>query len=197
MQEGLLRQRRNLFVTSCILWLLKAAEVQVKKYSLAGFDIDVQNPRVLYVALWIAFGYFFYRYYQYFVAEGLPKLTEAFHAALEAKTSRFIRSQVRRVRPDVDPSLKFSFKLVKERKWTYAARMPNKDPTGVTLSMDAVEVPVRPWSLWPGVLLALAELTFRSSVVTDYLLPFLVGVGVLWYCGQNDWPGGLMSLLFT
>lgn len=83
MNEGLLRQRRNLFTVCVLLWAFKYGQVQFTKMSVAGFDITFNRPEVLYLSLWAAFGYFFYRYYQYFVRHGEHEVTTLFKGKFE------------------------------------------------------------------------------------------------------------------
>jgi hypothetical protein len=83
MSDSLLRQRRNLIITCALLWLLKFGGVSFTKLSLAGFDIEFTRPHVITLSLWIAYTYFFYRYYVYFVADGLHKLDGTFVNAID------------------------------------------------------------------------------------------------------------------
>jgi hypothetical protein len=197
MNEGLLRQRRNLFITSVILFVLKDAGIAISKLSFAGFEITVSNPRLLYGCLWIAFAYFFYRYYQYFTAEGLAKLSETFAAVLDKKCAATIYALVQKAHPDMEPGLNFTYRILKDRKWIYCVQKHIKDESGTTIRLEDVNVPIGRWSLRRGITFALLEGTFRDSVVTDYLLPFVVGMFVLWYCGRGEWPGSFSSLLFS
>ena len=197
MNEGLLRQRRNLFITSVILFVLKDADITVSKLSLAGFEITIANPRLLYGCLWAAFAYFFYRYYQYFTGEGLEKLSETFSGALERRCAPAIRARVQQALPDVESGQTYSYRVLKQRSWIYYAQKHIRDESGMTLRLEDVDIPISRWSLRKHIAYALLEGTFRNSVVTDYLLPFAVGMAVLWYCGRGEWPGSLASLLFN
>ena len=100
MTESLLRQRRNLIITCVLLWMLKYGGVSFTKLSFAGFDIEFARPHVLTLSIWIAYAYFLYRYYLYFLSEGVTKLQSATENAINAKCAPIIRRLVRAKVPD-------------------------------------------------------------------------------------------------
>jgi hypothetical protein len=193
--DGLLRQRRNLIVTCVLLWLMKYGGVTFSKFSLAGFDVVFKNPNALILSIWIAFTYFLYRYYQYFSDEGIAKLQQVFSAALEQRCEPIIRKLVKEKCLTNNDSIGYSYEALKRNRWQYQAHaLGPYDPGSGSVSNDKFEIPIGRWQLRKGILLAVMGSIFRNSVVTDYLLPFVVACGVLYYCGINDWNGSFLRL---
>ena len=196
MSEGLLRQRRNLIITSVLLWFLKYGGVRFHKFSLAGFDVELANPEVLTMAIWIAFAYFLYRYYQYFAAEGVSKLQHEFSQSLSIRCTPIIEREVKAAYPRIVDEGHHHLNTVKQNAWVFRGQQVVIGPDGKTPFAELVELRISKWSLRRGIALAVAGSTFRSSVVTDYLLPFALAGFVLWYCGGADWSGSFLNLLF-
>lgn len=194
--EGLLRQRRNLIITCALLWLMKYGGVTFSKFSLAGFDVTFGNPEALTLSLWIAFVYFLFRYYQYFSSEGVATLTKVLGQALEVKCAPRIRSLVKSECPDNHDAVGYSYQHLKNWQWVYRGQKIGGDSLGQQVIVGAIELPISKWKLRNGIAAALLDTTFRNSVVTDYLLPFIFAAGIIWYCGANDWRGSFFRILW-
>lgn len=168
--------------------------VKLTKVSMLGFDLEFKNPDALYVAIWIGFWYFLYRYYQYFASEGIHRLREVFGHAFDTKCEPIIRGIVRKEYP-LTTSPHFTYSILKSWGWVFHGQHSagfeetSETPTDFRL-------PVSRWMLRRGIAKAVLEGVLRSSVVTDYILPFGVAAFVLWYCGKSNWQGSLVWLLF-
>jgi len=196
MTEGLLRQRRNLIITSVLLWLMKYGGVKFTKLSLAGFDITFKEPLVLVLSLWIAFAYFLFRYYQYFSSEGVSNLISVFFKSVETKCQPIIRALIKQKHPNWNNAPNYSYELLKKWKWVYHGQLVNIDSMGGTDPTENFELPIDKRKLRKGIFFATIDTTFRNSVVTDYLLPFILAGIVLWYCGSDDWDGSFFRFIF-
>jgi hypothetical protein len=196
MQEGLLRQRRNLFVVCALLWLMKYGGITLKKMSLAGFEVEFARPEALTLALWLVYAYFLYRYYQYFTGEGLDKLRAIFGQAINERCEPIIRRIVKSVQPESNDQMLYAFPVLRQNNWIYHGQFYVRNEDGSAKELQSFELPVRRRQLGSGLALAFLESTFRSSVVTDYLLPFALAGFVLWYCGSADWTGSFLHLFF-
>jgi hypothetical protein len=197
MSEGLLRQRRNLILTAVLLWLMKFGGVKFSKFSLAGFDVEFARPEALTICLWIAFFYFLYRYYQYFVPEGIPKLQADFENTLNRYAQTTLDRYVFKQEPDWSKGTRTPLSVLWKRHWVYEAESLIRDPDGVARKTQPFEIKV-PW--WKFVHLALAtmlNLLIRTSLATDYLLPLVLAGYVLWYCGTAEWSGSFLNILLT
>lgn len=174
---------------------MKYGGVSFTKFSLAGFDVSFQKPEALITSLWIAFGYFLYRYYQYFSVEGVSKLKEIFETSLEVKCEPIISRIVMNEYPAHSGSGRCSYNLLKQWKWVYHGQIINTDQTG-NKAVENFKVLIRKRQLVRGIIFAFLDTVFRNSVVTDYLLPFMLSVFVIWYCGSDNWEGSFLKLIF-
>ncbi len=64
--NGFIRQRRNLIIISLCLLFYDSFGLDLKKVSILGNELYVQNHDLLPTVLWIIYTYFLIRYYQYF-----------------------------------------------------------------------------------------------------------------------------------
>lgn len=196
MGEGLLRQRRNLITTCILLWFMKYGGVTFTKISITGFDISFANPAAVTTAIWCAFLYFLYRYYQYFSDEGIKKLSSVFENALEISCRPIIRDLVESLPTTLGGN--YSYKSLKINNWIYQWNEQGAYNTA-TASADNTsrEEKITRWMLRKGIFKAYADSIFRNSVVTDYLLPFFLAGFVIYYCGSNNWHGSFIRLWFN
>lgn len=196
MSDGLLRQRRNLFISSVILWFMKFGGVTISKASFSGLDFSVTNDFAIYTACWIAFTYFLFRYYQYFAEEGTAQLGKALAAELERYCNPTIQNFVKSLRPDEkDTNFRPGYSHVKQRGWQYHGQTVHLDERGGQhLKNFSIDIPRK--ILIKDELLAYLEIALRKRVVTDYILPFVVAFAVLAYCGEGSWKGSFVHLIF-
>ena len=196
MSEGLLRQRRNLILLASLLWLMKFGGVKFGKFALAGFDVEFARPEALIVCLWLAFFYFLYRYYQYFIPEGVPKLQAEFENTLNRYSQKSIDAYIRSQEPNWSGGTRATVSALWHTKRIFRAERLIKDPDGVARRTEKFELLIPRRRLAPHVVATVLNLLFRLNVTTDYLLPLLLACYVLWYCGSADWPGSFLSILF-
>jgi len=195
MSENLLRQRRNLFVTCVLLWVMKYGGVKFTKFSLAGFDVHFDHPEALILCVWIAYGYFLYRYYQYFSGEGVDKLRSVFSAAMEKYCEPIIKAIVKNKHPHSNDATLYSFALLRMNKWVYRGQDLVPEQDGSIRSAEPFVFLVHKRSLAGPTFRAVSDSVLRNSVVTDYLLPFILAAFILYYCGSANWPGSLFSFI--
>jgi len=65
MTEHLIRQRRNLIITSLIVIFILYTGVEISKITILGIEIETPKQQSLINSLWAIWGYFLVRYYQY------------------------------------------------------------------------------------------------------------------------------------
>lgn len=180
-----------------LLWVMKYGGVTFSKISFAGFDVDFKNPNALIAAIWIAFSYFLYRYYQYFSEEGVTKLSEVFGSKLEIKCEPIIKELVKKMYPTNNDALRYSYAFIERDGWVYKGHaLGEYEPTTGKTNDERFEIKINRWMLKKGIFTALIGTVFRNSVVTDYLLPFALAGWVLYYCGRNNWNGSFLRLWF-
>ena len=65
-RSSFIRQRRSLIIISLLLLFAEISGITIRKINVLGNEVQIDNPSLVYVALWIAWIYWFIRYYQYF-----------------------------------------------------------------------------------------------------------------------------------
>lgn len=187
-REDFVRQRRALVATSLALIAFQGLGATLDKVTLLGNTIDLASPLSVTTPLWIAWGYFFLRYYQYFRDlgdKGFKDITQrrtidlARKAALkqvkgklrDAQGSR--KTKIRIDKPDMQ-------RMSSDGPWTFRvqggmAYITNDKSETVLESIVGREV-VLPhgeprFSRVRSTLWAL----FNAHQGTEYGLPFLVG----------------------
>lgn len=198
MNEGLLRQRRNLIIVCIFLWIMKFGGVATtfSKLSFAGLDIEFKNPDALIQTIWIAFAYFFFRYYQYFVTDGIKVLHQVLNEVYEQRCSPVIQQFVKKkihlndIKKSNNPYYKY--KNLKINDWMF--RYSPKTNSGDHYTH---EFKITRWMLKKQILFAWIDVFFRNKASTDYLLPFFLSFFILYYCGSNDWNGSFLRFFFS
>jgi hypothetical protein len=190
-RDGFVRQRRALVAVSLVLVTLQAIGASLDHLELLGNTINLNRPVPLAGPLWVAWGYFLLRYYQYFHDVG----DSGFRAAVERRRRTLARRAAisklqHTVHPDVSecskprwwievPTLEVldappsSWKLKAVRGYIHI-RDAARPTWGATQLIDDLEV-----SLPPGVpRMATSRAVIWSGVhtryFTEYGLPFVV-----------------------
>lgn len=70
MDESFIRQRRNLLITSIIVFLISFAGIKIEEkqtLTLLGTKFYVSEPITIYICIWFMLYYFLWRYWTYFL----------------------------------------------------------------------------------------------------------------------------------
>lgn len=162
MSADLLRQRRNLLVTSLALTAIDLAGASLKKdVSVLGASLEFTNPERVIWGLWILWAYFLVRYWQYFNEE--PNL--GIHQAME----RWINRQILWDEFDMEHTHWISWRygifwtmLMQHKAWhEEECRKSDNDPDSKLQKVS--------WTLR-----AFFSVATKTPRFTDYLLPFFV-----------------------
>lgn len=196
MDDGVLRQRRNLMVISCVLWLLcYAGAKETPAISAGGLSLTLTRPEGIYAGLWIAFAYFLYRYcvyalaHQYNVTQRVRELVTAakrrvlLKAMQDTVGSPFVTVGELDVeallRSDGPHRLKIQPSdgkhLQRFEEFTFSATVRRRAQVATVLV---------------GVRLALLD-----PLASDYIYPLVLAFFVLWYAGLGDWAGSFPALM--
>lgn len=182
MSEGLIRQRRNLISISCILIFLKFADVEITKLSFLGLDFSqFGNPSALYLAIWICFAYFSFRYYQYFSQEGRGRLSRYYYDELEIH----VMKRVKKLADGVNKiSNYYPHQLIglQNENWNIRITYDGGDDGAGGRKTEVVNIVFPINELTRYRFLAITNMSFNTSAVSDYLLPFLLALGAITYC---------------
>jgi hypothetical protein len=60
------KQRRNLLIISLVLFIISFAEINFQNLSFGGAKVQIGNPIVIYILIYIVFIYMFIRYIHYY-----------------------------------------------------------------------------------------------------------------------------------
>lgn len=65
--ESFIRQRRNLLLTSIVLFLINFAGIEIpNKLVIATTEYKITDPIIIYMFIWLMLFYFLWRYLQYY-----------------------------------------------------------------------------------------------------------------------------------
>ncbi|WP_193164098.1 hypothetical protein [Microbulbifer hainanensis] len=195
MSDGLLRQRRNLILISSLLIFLRFSKVEISKLSFLGVEFgSFENPSAIYVALWIVWGYFLIRYYQYFMQEGFNESVVKFSEALSEKSRRVIKAAVDKDYPD-NTGGEVDFFLLKNWMWIYHGQESNGIPSGHDgHRLENFHFRFQRRKLVRPVIMSIYTTVVNRSAFTDYYMPLLIAVFALAY-GFSGWDGSLVGAL--
>lgn len=194
MSEGLVRQRRNLISVCCILIFLKFAEVEISKLTFLGMDFGkLGNPSALYLAIWVFYWYFLARYYQYFSQEGLGRMSRYFYEEMERRVMIRVRKLADGVkeRSNFHPSQLIT---LKNEGWKIRVTYDGGEDGsgGRKTEVENIQFPTN--ELFKFRVLSLKNMSLHTSLVTDYILPFILAGGTLIYCSYGA-PSSLCEAL--
>lgn len=193
MSSDFFRQRRSLMILSGIFIFLKYSEIEIKKFTMFGIEFsDFRNPNAIYMALWIFWFYYMIRYYQHFAQEGLNKIKTTFINIIDEKSVKKINEIVKRKYPNNQRD-NVTFSILRKWSWVYSGQYDDIGPNGLAgLNIKSFKMEIKKTSLLPVMINGIACLVLQRSVLTDYLLPIVMAIFTLIYCG-NGWEGSLID----
>ena len=181
LSDGSLRQRRNLLVVSLLLILLDQAEISFgNTISVQGLVLKVGNPEVIFLLLHVMLLYFAWRYYQYFTLDNVySSLKSQYRDLRKTIKDRGIVKEIFRQYPKLT-GLKGSYKYSDLKKsghhyYTISADTNDKE----VFPRTPYIVRINRWLLDSREIVALIIFVMRGRILTDYYLPFGVGLYAL------------------
>ncbi len=197
MNELFLRQRRNLFVVSAVLLTLCLGGVDLQELSFAGMKFSAfKRPEVFLGGVWVAFGYFAYRYLVYSLECSPEELKKTFIRELERAVNPRIECLVRRKCSEINEACLFSYAFLRRYGRTYKgqALLPmDSDPS--KHEIKNIELPIPIWSTLLWEIWGVLRFAVFTPAVTEHLLPYAVAAGTLIYCGfWATWEGSFRAL---
>lgn len=196
MTDGLLRQRRNLMVTSLIIILLSFGGVRIEEVGALGTKLIFQRKDALYLGIWVIYAYFFFRYYQYVREEPDLGISKAYWAKVNALTFMRLRKaavmQLSLEETQLAGEFQFSGLERKSRVIRTGEVVSGRDPYGQpTYSHYEVNV----LRFIPAFVWASVHVILNRSAITDYVLPFVVGIAAAAMGASSSWEGALSKLV--
>jgi hypothetical protein len=174
------RQRRNLMVTATILLIVQSAGVEPQRASLSGLEITIQTPKVLKAWLWIFLAYFYIRYVQAYLdlQRGLQERFNGFMQQL------FMRDAEKYYSSSDDPQIRNHFTSIGPNPphWrTWTASVVGVTYNGNEAREARTEHTVSGAGLFRMRGIAILQLTFLTSLASEFWAPFLIGLAPIFY----------------
>lgn len=195
MNEALLRQRRNVFISCAVLWVLSLGGVDIQELTLAGMKFGAfRNPHVFLFMIWIAFAYFVYRYFLYFVEFAIENLTQTwtreFERTVNPRIERLVKAEFT---THNGPTNHYSYHFLRQNKFTWRGQIRWTD----SANLSDISLPIPRWAILPWELKGFLRFCIITPVLTDYVLPFIFAAATIIYCGMMvSWIGNLSTLFF-
>lgn len=201
MDDGLIRQRRNLMITCCVLWLLCFAGAKEPPHlAIGAWSIRTSRPEAVYVAVWLAFGYFLFRYCIYALAkqDELKTLirTQLGRAGLPVLTG-LIKDRLNCRHVDT-VDLPDGFALLRAGQELEVKASTSDPKTGWQEAQVLIPVTSEvKWKVRRRMFGVAFRLLIADKMTSDYLFPLVLSLFVLWYAGRGEWSGSLANLLLS
>ena len=177
MSESLLRQRRNLIITSLIILFILYTDVQVSKISFFGIEFLTPKPEALMTVIWTIWLYFIIRYYQYLMVEPAAGIEYEFNKTYDSIGSRVLIDYVKKDNPEYKLSTSDCSVWLLERKSFLRWELPVRiyDPSkGEKIEINRVDINLLLIS--PPVIKSAWYVIMHTPRVTDYAFPFLLAL---------------------
>lgn len=184
--SGLLRQRRNLILISLTLLFIyySGVNIQTASLSIFGAELTLDNPKVFddFIIIWIAWGYFIWRYTQYIRFYGvMTDIGSEYRQFIEPlHNKKFLNLLMREFpekfegNPSVHP-LNIRFSIFSGYRYVSAGYIDQE------YSKSAY---VKKLSITQGLLNSLEaflKLIVSSRHVSDYWLPYIIAMSPVAY----------------
>lgn len=192
-RQGFIRQRRSLIAITLALLAFQSLDATLSQVRILGNDIDLSRPLNVATPLWIAWFYFFARYYQHFRDLADPGFGEAVQHHLKRIVRRIgiklIRDDVRQSlseewgNPKISVEVK-QFDLLHEPPGQWRLRVSEGLATIQThtgaLKIETQVLNGRGLTFPPGVpkfgrIRAFVWVVLHTRFGTEYVLPFVLG----------------------
>lgn len=194
MSQGLLRQRRNIIITSLTLIFSKYSDLQISKFSILGIQFDsLGNPESVYTAMWLVWFYFLVRYSQYFIQEGLPSFAHIFRDRLDEACSLKIYRIVEKKYPN-NIINEVNYTMLKQWGWIFSGQSKLGDDGMGGLKVENFKLSIPQNVFYINFITSFLYVSTLRSAFTDHIFPMLLALFALLYCSQN-WSGGLVGVI--
>jgi len=194
-RRDFLRQRRSLIAISILLLFAEVSGIEIKEINILGNKVVVNNPQVVYVALWIALLYWFIRYYQHFRDLGDKGLKSSIYKKMAELVGK---ASFRRLLNDPNFHKKYEYEYEDndERQWElrqhilvykeslkqYQMRLvviyASKGGSG---TVEDEQVTVHFYELAIPGIRAIFYVLVHTHLFTEYVLPFILFLAPVTY----------------
>jgi hypothetical protein len=201
LNDGLLRQRRNLILANLVMLLICLANVKIEKFSILGITFSfVENYKLAYQFLWAVWFYFLYRYFVYFLKYAPPVLRKYWNQELEKVVNPIIKKIAYKEHSRLNDACLYSYVFVKERSWIYKGQKTvsklNKSNDKTEDIIQNISMPIKRRSVFLYEIYGATKFLLLTPVVTDYIFALAFSAVVLVITLLVTWSGSLV-VFFT
>lgn len=176
MDEDLRRQRRNLIAISFVLLVFDFANVTIGKVSVLGTELLVGNAKVLYSSAWLVWGYFFLRYYQFWLnSDSTRDIGHAIWSKVHQRVGKWThRKGASLTTRPVSVTLNRQAGL----DWTYTLYEQGDIKPGQHMvhNKEIGQGAVSRWFLARSYISAALLVALNTTYISNYILPFAVAI---------------------
>ena len=186
-RRGFVAERRASLFASITLFLYQQAGLRFEKISILGNEVKIPEPYWISFVLWILWGYFLLRFYQYFRSMPDKGINSTYESTLKGviKSSAFLQYKRSFVPREDERTAKPDFKI---QNVNYPMTFPKfwsikldinvafQMLTGVRARGDSYVSDFESWSLLWAKSQAIFHMLASSPVGTEYFLPFIVAL---------------------
>jgi hypothetical protein len=199
LNEGLLRQRRNLILVNLVLLLICLANVEIEKISILGVTFSfLENYKLAYQFLWAIWFYFLYRYFVYFLEAAPAMLKRYWNKELEKVVNPIIKEVVEKEHSRITNASICSYSFVKKKKWVYHGQKyvskVNESDGKTNDTVENISMPIKRKSVFLYEIYGAIKFLLLTPVVTDYIFALAFSAVILITSLLVSWPGNLVSL---
>ena len=182
--DNFVRQRRNLMAISLVLFFYISSGIVMDTINILGNSFKVTTPSHVGSILYIVWGYFLLRYYQYFRHMPLAELRTKY----AEKMSKIVSVVgVKLFKKGYKTSNKFSLSGIyvfrDGKEWMVSMDVDISDEAQSPLKRNVERINVDTIHLIMPRLKAAFHIAINTRFITEYFLPFLVALLPIFYKG--------------
>ncbi|HAS3528625.1 TPA: hypothetical protein RI817_003580 [Vibrio cholerae] len=195
MNDGFIRQRRNLYTISGVLLFCFMAQVQISQLSIVGISFSgFKKPEITYMFLWGMWGYFFYRFMVYFIEHELKTFLGIWRREVERYSNVYLRELASSNASGRFLKKQSDYYSMKRNNWVLNYQEEHLDEQYGTPFVKNKTVQVLRRSIFKYQVVGVLRLILLTTVVTDYFFPLITGLLVFTYAGFGMWEGSLLHI---
>ncbi|MEN2704804.1 hypothetical protein ABC359_17370 [Vibrio cholerae] len=195
MNDGFIRQRRNLYTISGVLLFCFMAQVQISQLSIVGISFSgFKKPEITYMFLWGMWGYFFYRFMVYFIEHELKTFLGIWRREVERYSNVYLRELASSNASGRFLKNQSDYYSMKRNNWVLNYQEEHLDEQYGTPFVKNKTVQVLRRSIFKYQVVGVLRLILLTTVVTDYFFPLNTGLLVFTYAGIGMWEGSLLHI---
>ncbi|MFA0570701.1 hypothetical protein [Vibrio gallaecicus] len=197
MNEGFIRQRRNLYTVSGILLFCFLAQVKISQLSVVGISFSgFDKPEVTFWFLWCIWGYFFYRFIVYFYEYESCTFKNFWRREMGRYCDIYLIQLARSQCSGNYLNNASSYYQMKANGWTLSFQEEkDQDEIGGVIVENRI-IKVYWWQILKYQIFGIIRFTTMTPAVTDYIFPFIGSLLVFVFAGiLGLWQGALFEII--